>query len=485
MSTLRGLRLLNAIENGTVSGEQLQIFLQNLGRLSEFSVILSGRGQTRRMAASPVTMLAITNSQAAIDIVFKAATAETTNAAKSVSESATAMSRVVGNKPSLTTAAANPIAWDIFNKSPYYEMNIKEIISRYADVNPILYSSIYNLLNDPMAMADIVAAPYSITAVTKSPASTSIVSASSVSMALVASNSVAIDIVAKETSIMSIIAGSVPAMAEITTRLTATQTIAKYPGAIKAVAANTGGWNTYLNGSHFATVLPLALANIIDVSPITFPTLDSIIADAGSLTKVAANKSAVQALASNSAAMSTLANSTNIGIILASSIAMGVIGPNVSAMTSFLNASGAWTGLFASSVAKGYIVSSTPLVNVVAANSTLIDYLKTIAVNNVSATGIPDGHATNMQAFISSPALPSKLITLSAKEVGIAATYSNYNFGGTLMTGSQAGATLSLSGTGVGGQPTHIAGYSGMTWNLQAIGVTAATLPIITYVNMS
>ena len=261
--------------------------------------------------------------------------------------------------------------------------------------------------------------------------------------------------------------------------------MAAQPGAITAISNSIAAWASFQAGPYFATNLPVVVANLVGISTITYPTLSSIIADATALTKVAASKAAVQALASNSAAMDTLAVSSNISIILGSTIAMGVIGPNSTAMTSFLNASGAWVGLFSSSVAKGYIVASTALVNAVAANPALITYLNTIAIKNVSATGIPDGNPTSLQAFTASPALPAKLITLSAKEVGIAATYSNYNFGGSAMTGSQAGATLSLSGTGAGGQPTHIAGYTGMTWNFQGPGITAATLPIISFVDMT
>ena len=53
MSTLRSLRLLGAVEAGTVTGTQLQVYLTDAGRSSEFSVLLSNRGQSRRMAASP------------------------------------------------------------------------------------------------------------------------------------------------------------------------------------------------------------------------------------------------------------------------------------------------------------------------------------------------------------------------------------------------------------------------------------------------
>jgi hypothetical protein len=76
----------------------------------------------------------------------------------------------------------------------------------------------------------------------------------------------------------------------------------------------------------------------------------------------------------SSSAMNTLAVSPNIGSILSSTKAMA-LGPSTSSMSGFLNASGLRSGL-QSSVAKGYIVASTALVDIVAGNAALITYLK-------------------------------------------------------------------------------------------------------------
>ena len=478
MSTLRSLRLLGAVEAGTVNGAQLETYLTDAGRRSELSVLLATRGQTRRMAASPLTMSAIVGSPAATNIVFQSATAENSTAASAVVASVAAMYAVSNSTPSLTVVAGNLIAWKLFRNSAYYEANIKTIISLYAGLSPEVYPTVSSIITDPMAMADVVSSDYAMHAVVASPPTAAIMATNQTAMSLVSANPTAINTVAQETAIMGYIANSTLAMTEINSRSFASSRMASYPGAISAIASVPTAWTSYMAGPYFATNLATALANLIGVNPAAYPTLASIIADATALAKVASNKAAVQALASNSAAMGTLATSPNIGIILGSTIAMGVIGPNTTAMGSFLGASGAWAGLFASSVAKGYIVSSTPLVDIVAANSSLIAYLKTISVV-ASATGIPDGNATALQPFTG---IPSKVLTLLAKEAGIAATYSPYNFGGSPMAGSQAGATLSLTAVA---QLPHVAGYTNMSWNLQGIGVTAATLPIITYVDMS
>lgn len=481
MSTLRSLRLLNAVEAGTVNGAQLETFLTNTGRASEFSVLLSNRGQSRRMSNSTLTMAAITASPAATDIVFKAATTLTSNACSAVVASPIAMSAVSNNASSLNIVGANSVAWNLFKTSTFYEVNVRTVIALYAGLTPVAYPTVTSLITNPISMGDISAAPYAMFAVVASLPSTTIMAGDSAAMAVVAANPVAIDIIAKETNIMSIIANSTSAMAEITSRATATSRMAFYPGAILAISKSTTGWTAYLTSPFFAANLPLALANLIGVTPASFPTLDSIIADAYALGKVASSTPAVQALASNAGAMTTLANSPNVGVILGSATAMAVIGTNTTAMTSFITNANSRASVFASSTAKGFIMASTTLVDVIAGNAATLTYLNTIKVT-VAATGIPDGNATALQPF---PGVPAKLLTLSAKEVGIAATFSPYNFGGSAMTGSQAGATLSLSGTGVGGHPTHVAGYINMTWNLQGVGVTAATLPIISYVDMT
>lgn len=478
MPTLRSLRLLGSVEAGSTNSAALQTFLTDAGRNAEFSVLLSMRGQSRRMASNELTMLAITNSAAARDTVFKAATTATSAACQAVVASAAAMSAVSVSTPSLLTVSANPVAWGLFSKSQYYETNIKPIIANYAGVNPSAYTTVTAMVENPSAMANIANEPYAMKALVASPPTLTVVAANSLSTGLITSNATAIDIVASETAVMGIVANSIEFMGDIAARAIATQRMSAYPGAINAIAKVPSAWSTYMAGQYFATNLATALANLIGVSPADYPTLSSIIADAAALAKVASNTAAVQALASNSSAMTVLSTSPNLGIILSSATAMAVIGPNTTAMTSFLNSSGAWSGLFASSVAKGFIVSSTPLVNAIAGNSALLTYLGTLS-KTLSATGIPDGNATALQAFTGAPA---KLLTLSAKEAGIAATFSPYNFGGSPMTGANAGATLSLTATA---QLAHVAGYTGMTWNLQGIGVTAATLPIITYVDMT
>jgi hypothetical protein len=478
MAITRAYRLLGGIEGGLIDGAQLEGYLANLGRASELNVLFSMTGQARRMAASPLTMSVITNSPTAVAIVYQQATATRNEAVKAVVQSSVAVTATSLSKTTLDTLVFNPVSWGFFRASIYYEANLSPIIANFASLPVVAGQSVSSLITNPVSMGDIAVSLNAMKAVVASAATVSILAGDTSAMSLVADNQDAIRTVAEETAIMPIIAASSVAIAQIVSRAYPTAQMATHAGAIQAISNVPASWASYLAGPFFAANIAPALANLIGVNPSSYPTLDSIIADATALAKVASSQAAVQALASNAAAMVTLANSPNIGIILSSTIAMGVIGPNTTAMGSFLGSSGAWSGLFASSVAKGYIVASTPLVNIVAGNAALITYLKTISVV-ASATGIPDGNATALQPFTG---LPAKVLTLLAKEAGIAATFSNYNFGGSVLAGSQAGNVLALTAAA---QLPHVAGYTGMTWNLGGIGVTAATLPIITYVDMT
>jgi len=73
---VRAMRLLNAIEAGTLSGASLQSLLTaDAGRLAELNVLLGMRGQARRMAASSTAMTAVIASSTAMTAVTASSTA--------------------------------------------------------------------------------------------------------------------------------------------------------------------------------------------------------------------------------------------------------------------------------------------------------------------------------------------------------------------------------------------------------------------------
>ena len=98
MSMVRALRTLTALENGTMSGAQLETQLSgSTARLGEFALLCASEGAAKRMAASAVTMAAVTASATAMAEFVKHTAARmaawgSDNALIAIMGSATAMS---------------------------------------------------------------------------------------------------------------------------------------------------------------------------------------------------------------------------------------------------------------------------------------------------------------------------------------------------------------------------------------------------------
>jgi hypothetical protein len=98
MSMVRALRTLTALENGTMSGAQLETQLSgSTARLGEFALLCASEGAAKRMAASAVTMAAVTASATAMAEFVKHTAARmaawgSDNALIAIKASATAMS---------------------------------------------------------------------------------------------------------------------------------------------------------------------------------------------------------------------------------------------------------------------------------------------------------------------------------------------------------------------------------------------------------
>ncbi len=98
MSMVRALRTLTALENGTLSGSQLETQLSgSTARLGEFALLCASECAAKRMAASAVTMTAVTASATAMAEFVKHTAARmaawgSDNALIAIKASATAMS---------------------------------------------------------------------------------------------------------------------------------------------------------------------------------------------------------------------------------------------------------------------------------------------------------------------------------------------------------------------------------------------------------
>lgn len=71
MSMIKAMRTLNAIENGTTSGAELQTLLADAGRLSELNVLFDMPGQARRIASGTTMITAISESALASEALAK------------------------------------------------------------------------------------------------------------------------------------------------------------------------------------------------------------------------------------------------------------------------------------------------------------------------------------------------------------------------------------------------------------------------------
>jgi hypothetical protein len=68
---LKAIRMLNAIENGTTSGAELETLLADDGRYAELSVLVDMPGQARRIASASTTITAMSESALASEILAK------------------------------------------------------------------------------------------------------------------------------------------------------------------------------------------------------------------------------------------------------------------------------------------------------------------------------------------------------------------------------------------------------------------------------
>ena len=116
MPMVRAMRMLNAVEAGTLTGAQLQTLLTaDPGRLAELNVLLGMRGQARRMAASSTAMNAVAASSTAMAAVIASSTAMAAVAASStamaaVAASSTAMAAMNASDTAMNALYASPLA---------------------------------------------------------------------------------------------------------------------------------------------------------------------------------------------------------------------------------------------------------------------------------------------------------------------------------------------------------------------------------------
>lgn len=127
MSMVRALRTLTALGNGTLSGAQLETQLSgSTARRGEFALLCASDGAAKRMAASAVTMTAVTASATAMAEFVKHTAARmaawgSDNALIAIKASATAMAAMRGaggyEVKAFSGAASTPISIDLVGRA--------------------------------------------------------------------------------------------------------------------------------------------------------------------------------------------------------------------------------------------------------------------------------------------------------------------------------------------------------------------------------
>jgi|TARA_R110000782_G_scaffold136429_2_gene228880 hypothetical protein len=476
MSEVRPYRLLNAVENGTVLGPELNTILGDAGRLAEWTVLYAQRGQAKRISNGATTMLAITNSLIATNAAFLQATVTNDTIVAAVAKSAIAMAAVSDVSSVLQTVSGNPTAWGYFYGSDFYESHIKKIIAHLSGIDPSVYASTNLLITDPVSMGDISVSEQGMRALVNSLPSATIMAGSSVAMPLVAANSIAINLVAQQTNIMPTIAASATAMGNIVSYSVAMNAMSINAGAIQAIGANAAAWTSFKSSAHFSTDLKDVVANLAGLIPSDYASIDAIIANEAALTAVAANAQASDALSTSSAATTTLASSPNLSIILGSATAMTYYGTEAN-IQAFLTVPAAVPVVFGSSVAKGIIVASDTLIDFIAATSSITSYLGTIATTAIPSNLNAVGTNNVFGGF------PDKFIILSIRANNIGAIPMDFTLAGSPLAGTTYSNIVSPSGTVT---KTIALGLSNpATWKASGIAATAAASPETTYVDMT
>ena len=150
MSMVRALRTLTALENGTMSGAQLETQLSgSTARRGEFALLCASDGAAKRMAASAVTMTAVTASATAMAEFVKHTAARmaawgSDNALIAIKASATAMSacRAAGGYAikTATSPIANGTPFDVSTEGRAYI--VLGVSSAWGGVAPFTFPTI-------------------------------------------------------------------------------------------------------------------------------------------------------------------------------------------------------------------------------------------------------------------------------------------------------------------------------------------------------
>lgn len=157
MSMVRALRTLTALGNGSLSGAQLETQLSgSTARLGEFALLCASEGAAKRMAASAVTMAAVTASATAMAEFVKHTAARmaawgSDNALIAIKASATAMSACRAAGGYAVNHATSGGLFDVATEGRAYI--VLGVSSAYAGVAQLTFPTIRGTSSLPSALS--------------------------------------------------------------------------------------------------------------------------------------------------------------------------------------------------------------------------------------------------------------------------------------------------------------------------------------------
>jgi hypothetical protein len=478
MSSLRALRLLKSVEAGLTDSTALTTEFADAGKLSEFAVLMSMRGEARRMSESTVTVNTYINSPPALNAIFTNTEFNNRVIGTAVLKENSAMVLVTADRGTLGIIMANPTAAGILKTSPHYETYIKSTI---ANLTPALvagdYATVQALVTDNAAMGIALDFPGAVEAIIASPTTMGFVAADLTIMATLVDSDIAVGLVTSSASSMEIIAAQVNAMDNIVASSVAMPVVASKAAAMVAIAANASAFNKFMASAYFSANRKKAIANMVGLVAGDYADVSAMIDDAEALTAIVASAPASRAFGTDSDAMAYLATSPNLSVILGSATAMAQTEvANATNIGLFLAVDSAIPAVFASSAAKDLIISNDSLTDLFLSGAPR-DYAETLMTAPTIPTNLNAPGTTNVFG-----GAPAKVLVLKMRANNIGAIAGVYTFGGTVTAGTGVGGTVALKGTV---RETTAFAYTNPTWAIGGIAATAAVSPEWQFVDMT
>lgn len=319
MSTVKGIRLKNALLGGAIAENELETLLADPGNLGPFIEQINLRGAIRSLAQTDAAMVRVAESSTAVDAVFAYPTP-----AAAISGSPVAVDRFAGVQAGMAGLIASPGGFDLVIASP---------------------AAVAAMVASPGAMGEVAASQLAVDAVIADADALDAVTTSQVAMDAFAASQLAVDAVVADPDALGAVTASQVAMDALAASALAMVSFADSQDAVDAVI-----------------VAPVALATVVDSAvameafAATQLAVDGVIADPVALAAVIESPVAMAAFADSQIAMEAFAASQDIvDDVIAEPVALAAVANAQEAMDAFAASKLAMDSVYASPAAVAEI----------------------------------------------------------------------------------------------------------------------------------